>query len=69
MWLEFFLKQMKTEFITNRCSGKEFLRDYILQKGNTIIPEGRSEKQEEMESKEMISIWVNPNKHWLEKTI
>lgn len=24
--------------------------------------------QEEMESKEMISIWMNPNKHWLEET-
>lgn len=35
-------------------------------KGNTIIPEGRSDMQE-MESKEMISIWINPNKHWLEK--
>lgn len=27
MWLKFFFKEMKTEFITNRCSGKEFLRD------------------------------------------
>lgn len=25
--------------------------------------------QEEMESKEMISLWINPNKHWLEKTM
>lgn len=25
--LKIFFKEMKTEFITNRCSGKEFLRD------------------------------------------
>lgn len=36
-------------------------------KKETIIPEGRSEMQEEMESKEMISRWINPNKHGLEK--
>ena len=58
-----FSKRWKLNLLPTDVQQRDFY-GIVLQKGNTVIPKGRSQ----MQSKAMISILINPNKHWMEKT-